>query len=67
VDKKASAVAIASCSAAPPEGPRRKSSKKRKISTGDTSSPRVRPDKNQSLESSKQKRKASECVSDAEI
>jgi uncharacterized protein YktA (UPF0223 family) len=67
VYKKAPAVAVASCSAAPPKSPRRKSSKKGKSSTGDTSSPTVHPDKTKSLESSKRKRKASEDVSDAEI
>jgi uncharacterized protein YktA (UPF0223 family) len=57
----------ASCSAAPPKAPRRKSSKKRKSSTVDTSSPIVRLDKTKSLESSKQRCKASEGVSNAEI
>jgi hypothetical protein len=67
VDKKAPAVAVASCSTAPPKAPRIKSSKKGKSSTSDTSSAIVRPDKTKSLESSKRKLKASEGVSDAEI
>jgi hypothetical protein len=66
VDKKAPAVVVASCSAAPPKSPRR-SSKKGKSSVGDTSSAIICPDKTKSLESSKQKRKTSEVVSDAEI
>jgi uncharacterized protein YktA (UPF0223 family) len=45
VDKKAPAIVVASCSAAPPKSPRSKSSKKGKSSIGDTSSPIVRPDK----------------------
>jgi hypothetical protein len=67
VDKKAPAVAVASCSATPPKAPRRRSSKKGKSSTDDTSFSTVCPDKTKSLESSKRKRKASEGVSDAEI
>jgi hypothetical protein len=65
-DKKVPAVAVASCSAAPPKAPRKKSSKKGKSSAGDTSSI-VRPEKTKSLESSKQKHKASEGIFDAEI
>jgi hypothetical protein len=63
VDKKAAAVAVASCSAAPPKAPRRKSSKKGKSNTGDTSCSASL----ESLESSKRKCKASEGVSYAEI
>jgi uncharacterized protein YktA (UPF0223 family) len=67
IDKKAPAVAVASCSAAPPKAPRRRSSKKRKNSTNETSSSVVRPEKMKSLESSKRKRKTSEAISDVEI
>jgi hypothetical protein len=67
VDKKAPAVAVASCSAAPPKAPRRRSSKKGKSSTDDTSSATICPDKTKSLESSKWKRKTSEAVLDAKI
>jgi hypothetical protein len=67
VDKRAPAVAIASCSAAPPKAPRRRSLKKGKSSTGDTSSATSCPDKTKSLELSKRKRKAFEGVSNAEI
>jgi hypothetical protein len=67
VDKKALVVAMASCSAAPPKAPRRRSSKKGKSSTGDTSSATICPDKTKSLKLSKQKCKTSEAISDAEI
>jgi uncharacterized protein YktA (UPF0223 family) len=67
IDKKAPAVAVASCSATPPKAPRRRSSKKRKNSTNETSSSAVRPEKTKSLESSKRKRKTSEAISDVEI
>jgi uncharacterized protein YktA (UPF0223 family) len=67
IDKKAPAVAVASCSAAPPKAPRRKSSKKRKNNTNETSSSAVRPDKMKSLESRKRKRKTSKAISDVEI
>jgi uncharacterized protein YktA (UPF0223 family) len=59
IDKKAPAVAVASCSAAPPKAPRRKSSKNRNNSTNETSSSAVRPEKTKSLESSKRKHKTS--------
>jgi hypothetical protein len=67
IEKKAPAVAVASCLAAPLKAPRRKSSKKGKGSTDETSSSVVRPEKTKSLESSKQKRKSSEAVSDVEL
>jgi hypothetical protein len=67
VDKKVLTVAVASCSAAPPKAPRKKSLKKGRRNAGDTSCSIVRPEKTKSLESSKRKRKASEDVSDAEI
>jgi hypothetical protein len=66
VDKKVPAVAVASCSTAPPKAPRRKSSKKGKNNTGETSSPVICPEKTRSLESSKRKCKGSEGVLDAE-
>jgi DNA-directed RNA polymerase subunit N (RpoN/RPB10) len=66
VDRKAQAVAVASCSPTPPKASRRRSLKKGKNSTDDTSSV-VRPDNTKCLESSKRKRKTSEVVSDAEI
>jgi hypothetical protein len=53
---KVPVVAVASCSAAPLKASRRKSSKKGKGITDETSST-VRPEKTRSLESSKQKRK----------
>jgi hypothetical protein len=64
---KAPAVAMASCSAAPLKAPRGKSLKKRKEGTYETSSFAVHPEKTKSLESSKQKRKSSEAVSDVEL
>jgi hypothetical protein len=67
IEKKAPAVAVASCSAAPLKAPRGKSSKKRKDSTHETSSCVVLPEKTKSLESSKWKRKTSEAISDVEI
>jgi uncharacterized protein YktA (UPF0223 family) len=67
IDKKAPAVVVASCSVAPPKAPRRRSSKKGKNSTDETSSSAVRPGKTKSLESSKRKRKTSEAISYVEI
>jgi hypothetical protein len=67
IDKKALAIVVASCSAAPPKAPRRKSSKKLKSNIGDTSSTVVCFDKTKSLESRKRMRKASGGVSEAEI
>jgi hypothetical protein len=64
---KVPAVAVASCSAAPLKAPRGKLSKKGKKDTDGTSSSAVRPKKTKSLESSKQKRKSSEVVSDVEL
>jgi hypothetical protein len=58
---------MASCSDAPLKAPRRKSSKKRKGSIGETSSSIACPEKTKSLESSKQKHKSSEAVSDVEL
>jgi hypothetical protein len=67
IDKKALAVAVASCSAVPPKAPIRKSSKKRKDNTDETSSSVVRAEKTKSLESSKRKRKTFEAISDVKI
>jgi hypothetical protein len=67
IEKKAPAVAVASCSAAPLKAPRGKSSKKRKGNVDETSSSIVRPEKMKSLESSKRKRKSSEVISDVEL
>jgi hypothetical protein len=58
---------VASCSAGPLRAPKGKSSKKRKDRTDETSSSVVCPEKTKSLESSKQKRKTSEAISDVEI
>jgi hypothetical protein len=67
IDKKAPAVVVASCSAVPPKAPRRRSSKKGKNNTYETSSSVVRPEKMKSLESSKWRRKTSKAISDVEI
>jgi hypothetical protein len=60
-------VAIASCSAAPPKAPRRRSSKSSLSIADETTSFGVQPSNTKSLESSKRKRKSSEQVSDAEL
>jgi hypothetical protein len=64
---KMSCVAVASCSVAPLKASRRRSSKKSKGNTDETTSSSVQPAKTKSLESTKQKRKSSENVSDAEL
>jgi hypothetical protein len=64
---KMSCVAVASCSAAPLKASRRRSSKKSKGNTDETTSPSVQHAKTKSLESTKRKRKSSENVSDAEL
>jgi hypothetical protein len=64
---KVPVVVMACCLAAPLKAPRRKSSKKGKKDTDETSSSAVRLEKTRSLESSKRKRKSSEVVSDAEL
>jgi hypothetical protein len=64
---KMPAVAVASCSAAPPKAPRRKSSKSSRLTADETMSSSVQPTKTKFLESSKCKRKSSEPVSDAEL
>jgi hypothetical protein len=67
IEKKAPAIAVSSCSAAPLKAPRGKSSNKRKGSTDEPSSSVVRLEKMKSLESSKRKSKSSEAVSDVEL
>jgi hypothetical protein len=64
---KMPAVAVASCSAAPPKAPRRRSFRSSRLTTDETTSSSVQPAKTKSLESSKHKRKSSEQVSDAEL
>jgi hypothetical protein len=64
---KIPAVAVACCSVAPLKASRRRSSKKGKRNTDDTSSATVCPEKIKSLESSKRKRKLSKVVSDTEM
>jgi hypothetical protein len=64
---KIPAVAIASCSVAPPKAPRRRSSKNVPATVDETTSSGVQPAKTRSLESSKRRRKTSEQVSDAEL
>jgi hypothetical protein len=60
-------VAVASCSAAPPKAPRRRSSKSSLSVADETTSSGVVPSKTKSLESSKCKRRSSEQVSDVEL
>jgi hypothetical protein len=64
---KIPAVAIASCSAAPLNAPRRRSSKSDLSIVDETTSSGVQFSKTKSLESSKRKYKSSEQVSDAEL
>jgi hypothetical protein len=64
---KVSALAVASCSAAPLKAPRRRFSKKSKMNTDETTSSNVQPTKTKSLESTKRKQKSSENVSDVEL
>jgi hypothetical protein len=64
---KVPAVAVASCSAAPINAPRIRSSKRGSSSVGEGTSSGVKPSRTRSLESSKRKRKTSECTSDAEL
>jgi hypothetical protein len=61
------AVAVASCSAAPINAPRIRSSKRGSSSVSEGTSSGVKPSRTRSLESSKRKRKTSERTSDAEI
>jgi hypothetical protein len=64
---KVPAVTVASCSAAPINAPRIRSSKRGSSSVGEGTSSGVKPSRTRSLESSKRKRKTSECTSDAEL
>jgi hypothetical protein len=64
---KVPTVVVASCSAAPLKASRRRSSKKGKENTDETSSSIVCLEKTRSLESYKRKLKSSEVVSDTEI
>jgi hypothetical protein len=60
-------IAVASCSATPLKGPRRRSSKSSTLIIDETMSSSVQHAKTRSLESSKRKRKSSEQVLDAEL
>jgi hypothetical protein len=62
---KIPAVAVASCSVAPPKAPRRRSSKSGLATADETTSSGIQPTKTKSLESSKSK--SSEQLSDAEL
>jgi hypothetical protein len=64
---KVPAVAVASCSAAPINAPRRKSSKRGPSAVDKSTSSGVKPSKTRSLESLKRKRKTSEQISDVEL
>jgi hypothetical protein len=64
---KIPAVAVASCSAAPLNAPRRRSSKSGPSVVDETTSSGVQPSMTRSLEASKRKRRVSEQVSDAEL
>jgi hypothetical protein len=64
---KVPAVAVASCSAAPINAPRRKSSKRGPSTVDESTSFGVQPSKTRSLESSKRKHKTSEQISDVEL
>jgi hypothetical protein len=64
---KVPAVAVASCSAAPINAPRRKSSKRGPSTVDESTSSGVKPSKTRSLESSKRKRKTSKQISDVEL
>jgi hypothetical protein len=64
---KVPAVAVASCSAAPINAPRRRSSKRGSSAVNESTSSGVKPSKTRSLESSKRKRKTSKRISDVEI
>jgi hypothetical protein len=57
---KVPAVAVASCSAAPTNAPRRRSSKRGPSTVDESASSGIKPSKTRSLESSKRKRKISE-------
>jgi hypothetical protein len=64
---KVPAVSVASCSAAPINAPRIRSSKRGSSSVSEGTSSWVKPSRTRSLESSKRKRKTSDRTSDAEL
>jgi hypothetical protein len=64
---KVPAVAVASCSAAPINAPRMRSSKRGSSSVSESTSSGVKPSRTRSLELSKRKRKTSKQTSDAEL
>jgi hypothetical protein len=64
---KIPAVAVASCSVAPPKAPRRRSSKSGPATADKTITSGVQPSKTKSLESSKHKHRTSEQVSEAQL
>jgi hypothetical protein len=64
---KGPAVAVASCSAAPINAPRMRSSKRGSSSVSESTSSGVKPSRTRSLESSKLKRETSEWTSDGEL
>jgi hypothetical protein len=64
---KVPAVAVASCSAAPINASRIRSSKRGSSAISESTSSGVKPSRTRSLESSKRKRKTSERTSDAEL
>jgi hypothetical protein len=64
---KVPAVAVASCSAAPINAPRIRSSKRGSSFVSESTSSGVKPSRTRSLESSKRKRKTSDRTSDAEL
>jgi hypothetical protein len=64
---KVPAVAVASCSAAPINAPRRRSSKRGSSAVNESTSSGVKPSKTRSLESSKRERKTSEQILDVEL
>jgi hypothetical protein len=64
---KIPAVAVTSCSAAPINAPRRRSSKSGPSIANETTSSGVQPSKTKSLELSKHKSRSSKQVSDAEL
>jgi hypothetical protein len=64
---KVPAVAVASCSTAPINAPRRRSSKRGSSAVNESTSSGVKPSRTRSLESSKRKRRTSERISDVEL
>jgi hypothetical protein len=64
---KVPTVVVASCSAAPINAPRIRSSKRGSSSVSESTSSGVKPSRTRSLEWSKRKRKTSERTSDAEL